>query len=315
MIFEKGWFLHKMNKHAPRGYKFVAIGDEGRIAMYAPEFMGNRSPMGPFLSCFSFDLLDNVYGGLMTRRSSHMSQGALPIDYIYSYELTRPQNVSPDAKYEIYRSVAAQHMRTYCRPHPIMIRKNAILVQGMLDKNAYLPDFLHSRVKDYVNKCVWYAIERVFSSMMICDMKYYQSEYRKKMDELGIEYGRKFGILDIEKKTFEKRYAELTARIEELQYDILPRQEKSLERAISREATPEKQQNLQKQLDASKTKLSEFTREKQSLEPTMYDSPAQHMLPGVFFDHGTPVIPKLPRNKVMQMLQLLCMRETKLKNK
>lgn len=148
VIFEKGWFLHKMNKHAPRGYKFVAIGDDGRIAMYAPEFMGNRSPMGPFLSCFSFDLLDHVYGGLMTRRSSHMSQGALPIDYIYSYELTRPQNVSPDAKYEIYRSVAAQHM-----------------------------------------------------------------------------------------------------------------------------------------------------------------------LLGVFFDHGTPVIPKLPRNKVMQMLQLLCMRETKLKNK
>lgn len=315
MIFEKGWFLHKMNKFAPRGYKFISIGDDGRIAMYASDFMGDKVPTGPFLSNLSFDLLDSVYGGLMTRRSSHLHQGALPADYIYSYELARPKDVPADEKYEIYCSIAIRYMHAYVRPRPILIRKNAILIQGLQDSNACLPEHLNSRLHEYVNKCTWYAIERVFSSMPICDMKYYQEQYRNKMQELGIKYGERFGALDIEKLSRNNRYENLTIKIEELKYDILPRQEKSLARAIQRDIAPEKQQQLQSQIEKTQSMLSELTAEQRGLEPKLSVSRAKQIMSGVFYADGVSVIPKISSNKAIQMLQLLMMRETKIKNK
>ncbi len=315
MIFEKGWFLHKMNKFAPRGYKFVADGPDGRIAMRSSEFMGNNSPSGPFVSCFSFDMLDNVYGGLMTRRSSHISQGQAPSEYMFSYNLARPLNVPSEEKYEIYRSTISRYLHTYYRPHPFLVRKNAILIQGLQDSNAYLPEYLNTRLNNYVNKCTWYAIERVFSSMPICDMKYYQEQYRNRMQELGIEHGKRFGALDVEKFSRDKRYENLTVKIEELKYDILPRQERSLARAIQRDSTPEKQQQLQSQIEKTQSMLSDLTAEQRGLEPSMPDSPAKQILAGVFYADGASVIPKISSNKTMQMLQLLMMRETKNKKK
>lgn len=315
MIFERGWFLHKMNKFAPRGYKFVANGPDGRIAMYSSEFMGDKNPSGPFVSCFSFDMLDNVYGGLLTRRSSHISQGAPLSEYLFSYNLGKPLNIQSEEKYEIYRSTVSQHVHTYCRPHPFLIRKNAIFIRALQDSNAYLPDNLNMRLNNYVNKCTWYAIEKLFSSMLICDMKYYQEQYRTKMQELGIVRGERFGALDVEKFSREKRYENLTVKIEELKYDILPRQEKSLARAVQRESAPEKQQQLQSNIAKTQSILVKLTAEQQALGPKTPSSPAKQILSGTFYAGGTSVIPKISSNKFIQMLQLLMMRETKIKNK
>ena len=315
MIFERGWFLHKMNKFAPHGYKFVANGPDGRIAMYSSEFMSNKNPSGPFVSCFSFDMLDHVYGGLLTRRSSNICQGAALSEYLFSYNLAKPRNIQSEEKYEIYLSTVSKHVHTYCRARPFLIRKNAILIQGLQDSNAYLPDHLNTRLNNYVNKCAWYAIEKVFSSMLICDMKYYQEQYRNKMQELGIERGERFGALDVEKFSRDKRYENLTVKIEELKYDILPRQEKSLARAIQRESAPEKQQQLQLQIEKTQSTLAELTAEQRALEPNAPASPAKQILSGVFYADGASVIPKISPNKTLQMLQLLMMRETKNKNK
>ena len=315
MIFEQGWFLHKMNKFAPRGYKFVANGPDGRIAMRSYEFMGDKTPSGPFVSCFSFDMLDNVYGGLLTRRSSHISQGSPLSEYLFSYNLGKTLNIQSEEKYEIYHSIVSQYVNVYCRPRPVLIRKNAILIQGLQDSNAYLPGFLNTRLNNYVNKCVWYAIEKVFSSMLICNMKYYQEQYRNKMQELGIVHWERFGALDVEKKSRDKRYENLTVKIEELKYDILPRQERSLMRATQRECAPEKQQQLQTQIKKTQSALSELIAEQRALEPSTPDSLAKQILSGVFYVDGASVIPKMSSNKFIQMLQLLMMRETKIKNK
>lgn len=315
MIFEQGWLLHKMNKYAPRGYKFVAIGPDGRIAMSAPYFMGKKSPSGPFVSCFSIDLLDSVYGGLLTRRSARLSQGLPLYEYMYSYDLGRPQNVPADEKYEIYRSVVAQHINAYCRPQSVLIRKNAILIHGLQAKNAYLPEYLSNRLNNYVNKSTWYAIERVFASMPICDMKFYQEQYRTKMSELGIVYGEHFGGLDVEKISNEKLYSDLTKQIEDLRYGTLPRQEKSLARAIANQKPAERQQQLQNQIDKTKSTLAELVRQQNALRPEKPECPAHHILPDVFFGGTTTVIPKISQNKFLQMAQLLFMRTAKIKNK
>lgn len=315
MIFEKGWLLHKMNKYAPRGYKFVAVGPDGRIAMYAPYFMGKKSPSGPFVSCFSFDLLDSVYGGLLTRRSARLSQGVPLIEYIYSYDLGRPQNIPADEKYEIYRSVVAQHIHTYCRPQSVLIRKNAILIHGLQAKNAYLPEYLNTRLNTYVNKSTWYAIERVFASMPICDVKFYQEQYRAKMSELGIVHGEHFGGLDVEKISNEKRYADLIEQIENLRFGTLPRQEKSLARAIAKQKPAEQQQLLQNKIDKTKSTLAELIQQQNAMCSETPDCPAHRILPDVFWGGTSTVIPKISRNKYLQMLQLLFMRTAKIKNK
>lgn len=323
MIFEKGWFLHKMNKHAPKGYKFMAVGNEGRIAMYSKEIMGQQTPRGPFVSCFSFDLLDTVYGGLMTKRYDKINQANAPIEYLMAYQTVKlptfaqSQEIADQqaAQYEIYRTIVHQHIHILQKPAPILIRKNAIFVQGLQDINKPLPGFLADRLQKYVNKSVWYAIEKVLASMPICDMKYYQQQYHNKTQELGIEYGKKLKIVDVDRIAFEKRYDDLVIKIENLTYDVLPRQEKSLARAMEKEQTPEKLNTLQKQVDATKVKIAKMVAERDSLAPQDIEQPAREMLPGLFFDKKQPVIPKIASSEVGQLLQLMLTQEVNKKTK
>ena len=313
MIFEKGWFLHKMNKFAPRGYKFVAVGNDGRIAMHAKEFMGDQDPRGPFVSCFSFDLMDMIYGGLMTRRYDKINQASTPGDYITSYVQAKLPTFAPDqetadkqnAQYEIYRAIVQRYVNTIQRPYVAQIRKNAILIQGLQDINKPLPEFLASRLQEYVNKSVWYAIEKVFMSMPICDMKYYQQQYRQKSKELGIEYGKKLKIVDVDKIAVKKRYDDLVIKIENLTYDVLPRQERSLARAVEKEQGPEKLSSLQKQIDATKVKIAQMCTERDSLTPRGVQQPARQMLPDMFFDKGKPIVPNMANSGIGQLIQLM----------
>lgn len=319
MIFEKGWFLHKMNKYAPRGYTFVADGDDGRIAMRSHEIMGKQMPSGPFVSSFSFDLLDTLYGGLMTRRSGKICQAATAGEYIMSYDITRAipaeDNEEANAKYEIYRSIVYQHAHICHRPHPILMQKNAILLQGMQDANVSLPGFLANRMQKYVNNCTWYAIDRVLSSMPICDLKYYQEQYRQTMASLGIEYGKTSGIQDVDKIAFKKRNEQLTIMIEDLTYDVLPKQERSLQRTISKESAQDKIQALQKQVTTTKNKIAQMSAERASLEPAHEYMPARDLLANEFYKNGRPVVPQMSKNALIQMLQLAMMRKTNAKQK
>ncbi len=317
MIFEKGWFLHKMNKYAPRGYKFVAEGDDGRIAMRSRKIMGTQMPRGPFISSFSFDMLDTLYGGLLTRRSGKICQAATAGEYTLAFDIARAKPRTDDeaenAKHDIYSTIVHKYAHVWRCPYPIMIHKNAILVQAMQDAKATLPNYLTERVQKYVNNCTWYAIERVLSSMPICDLKYYQEQYRNTMAALGVEYGQTFGALDIDKIASKKRSEQLTIAIEELTYDILPKQERALQRATNKETAPEKLQTLQKQLATTKNKITQMSEEKRALEPAPVHMPARQLLANDFYKNNQPVVPTMAKHPFAQMLQLALMRQTKQK--
>ena len=70
MVFESGWFLRQMNKFAPHGFEFKTVDNTKRIALYSREIMGNQTPRGPFISEFSFDLLDCLFSGMLTKSAT-----------------------------------------------------------------------------------------------------------------------------------------------------------------------------------------------------------------------------------------------------
>ena len=320
MIFEKGWFLRKMNKYAPSGYTFVALGKEGRIAMRATDITGDQEPRGPFVSNMSFEMLDCVYGGLLTRRNSHIRQSDTPSDYLMAYDIARPQTFAPDAKtaqeqdskYEMYRAIARAHIHTPNRPCAPFMRKNALLIQGMQDGNLPLPSALSERLNNYVNKCTWYAIEKVLSSMPIGDMKYYQNLYREKMAELDITYGQKFGMLNADKIANAKRHHELTIDIEHLTYDVLPKQQKSLSAKQSK--FPEDvaaHEKLRAQINDTNSRIRELSQERDSVAPKEPYRPAREALRDVFYKDGSAIRPEFSKHGFIQFLQMIKIRENK----
>ncbi|MBQ8294729.1 MAG: hypothetical protein IJX89_05080 [Alphaproteobacteria bacterium] len=324
MIFEKGWFLHKMNKYAPRGYKFVAIGNDNRIAMQSNEIMGDQKPQGPFVSNISFELLDMVYGGLLTKRGGHINQGSALGEYMLSFDTARlPIKPTDDkdtehlnGKYLSYQTIVREHSTQLTHIRPIMIRKNALLIQGLLDAKSSLPQHLAERLNKHVNRCVWQTIEKVFNNILICDIKYYQDEYRKKMQQLGIEYDKKSGVVTNEDKSRAKRYEQLSVKLEKLKYDILPRHQKSLTRAESK--TPENeiaQARAKERIAQTQAEIDTVKTEQGLLAEPTTNQPARDILYDAFHSHGQPVIPQIAKNPIGQFVYLMQLRERKVKAK
>lgn len=224
MVFEKGWFLHKMNKYAPKGYKFVARGTEGSIALYSKQIMGKQDPVGPFISCFSFEMLDMLFGGLLTRRSKHVNYGATLADNLHNYDLvhmpiivkTQQAADTQYSKYCMYRSIAERYMATYkTKPYMPFLDTSATLIQGLQDASAALPENLSKCMQAYVNKTVWYALQSVFASMPICDMIYYQNLYHKKIQLLQIAQKDNFELYKKEQQEQLLFHKQLKQKIDE----------------------------------------------------------------------------------------------------
>lgn len=323
MVFEKGWFLHKMNKYAPKGFKFVARGKEGRIALYSKEYMGKQDPMGPFVSCFSFEMLDMLFGGLMTRRISGVNQGSTIADYMHLHDIaqlpifakTQQAAESQQAKYRIYRSVAEPYMSEMrSRPRMILSDKNALLIQGMQDSKAFLPEYLTKRLQLYVNKSVWYAIESVFGSMPICDMNYYQDLYRKKMQLLKIDGSNDYALQQQQQQI--KLCKHLEQEIKKCTEVPLQWWTNAMTDAQRDHADEQTIEHIQYMIDKFTAKIAnlQYLLDKNTVsEPYR---PACDILYGAFHDaNGKRVIPKISQNPVMQMLQMSRMKKCKIKTK
>ena len=218
-----------------------------------------------------------------------------------------------DGKYEIYKTVVSQHIGEHGKPLAFFMKKNAVLMQALQDANQPLPEYLAKRMNNYVNKSTWYAISRVFSQMPICDMKYYQNLFREKMNELGIED--KNDTTPVNKIIMERRFNALAGEIERLVYDVLPKQEKSLQRAKEKEQTPEKIQSLQDQVNNTNEKLAELKRTQQEILPEINKQPAREILSDQFWHKGKPTVPTISKNPVMQMIQMALMRRHSVKQK
>ena len=317
MSFEKSWLLHKMNMHAPAGYRFIAVGKDGRIAMFAPEFMDRDNVSGPFVSHISFDLLNTLYGNLLTMRSDKIFQGAPIADYVYDFNVAKPDVISSctESRHASYVSVIRTHNNYPYRPLVPFIRKNAILAQGLLDSKAAIPEYLHKRMGKYVNDCVWYAVMRVFESMPICDMRYYQDEYRKKMQELGIVPGQEFGLFPAIRESNARQIMDMECKIDDLKFDVLPRQKQELKNLTSNKPDDtDSHDKAQARICDTYDQIEQLSRSRDALEPKPKHQPARDMLYNEFHDEaGNLIIPKLGNSAPVQFIKLALMREEKSK--
>ena len=325
MIFEKGWFLRKMNKYAPKGFRFVARGKEGRIALYAVDVMGKQEPAGPFVSCFSFEMLDMLFGGLLTRRSANIDHGSSVADNMHDYDIaqipifakTQQAAEAQYAKYRIYRSIIRPYMDIYKRkPYMAFPETNALLIQGLQDSKAFLPESLSKRMQDYVNKYVWYAIESVFASMSICNMNYYQDLYRKKMQLLKIDPHNDISY-DLQQQQQQiKLCKKLEQEIKKCTDVPLQWWKNAMTDAIREKADEQTINHIQYMIDKFTAKIENLKvllKKNTVQEPYR---PARDILYDTFHDKdGGLVIPHLSKNKYMQMLQVACMNKRKIKTK
>lgn len=228
--FAPGFFLSLMNRYAPRGYRFVIVGDERRIALRCPEFMGNQTPSGPFVSEFSFDMLDDVYGGLMTKSAMVLNPAQTPEFYMRDYELARldkhpitiSQATANDRLHDIYLNVIQRKRAVLFALPPLFFRKNAILIQGLMDSCMCVPKYLNNRIARYVSDCTWCAITRAMSCMSISRMRAFQDDYKEKSQELGFTSGKKSRLTKIENAIRAKNYENTDIYISWLRYDVLP---------------------------------------------------------------------------------------------
>lgn len=323
MVFEKGWFLHKMNKYAPKGYRFVARGKEGRIALYSQKIMGKQDPAGPFVSCFSFEMLDMLFGGLLTRRIGGVNQGSTIADYMHMSDVaqlpifakTQQAAESQQAKYRIYSSVVKPYMSEFkSRPRMMLAEKNALLIQGLQDAKAFLPEYLSKRLQLYVNKSVWYAIESVFGSMPICDVNYYQDLYRKKMQLLKIDGNNDYALQQ------QQQQIKLCKRLErEIKHctDVPLRWWQNALLDAQREHADEQTiEHIQYMIDKFTAKIANLQSLLQKNIVSEPYRPACDILYGAFHNgRGDRITPKISNNPVVQMLQMSRMQKHKIKTK
>ncbi len=323
MSFEKGWFLHKMNQHAPAGYRFVAIGKEGRIAMFAPEFMNRDNMSGPFVSNISFDVLNGVFGGLLTKRSDKIHQGLSVLDYRDAFDIVEPDMSSLSkqeadaqrARYASYVSTVHRQRRAFWPPIAPFMYKNAVLVQGLSDSGAEIPEFLRKRLVKYVNDCVWYAVLCVFGSMSIGDMCYYQDEYRKRMQELGIVPGQEFGLFSAMREARTRQIMDIECKIDDLKFDALPRQKQELDSVVAnRPDDTDSHDQAQTRVCETLDQIEQLSRSRDALEPKPKHQPACDILYNEFHDEvGNPIVPKLGDSALAQFVKLAMMRTEKVK--
>lgn len=273
MVFESGWFLRQMNKFAPRGFEFKTVDNTKRIALYSREIMGNQTPRGPFISEFSFDLLDCLFSGMLTKSATIINPAERASAYLGSFETTRreehPETITQaaanDQVFNIYKKIVLNKRNMVYPVRPFMFKKNAVLIQGMMDSHMTLPSYLSKRISKYTSDATWHAIYSVFSSMSIAQMKESMEKYGAKKDLLGITPGVVSDGVRLPEFIRKKNYENTDAYIAWLKYDILPDCTATATEQVSAE-------------------LERLTRIRDSYAPIPPIMPARDFMPDFFFE-------------------------------
>lgn len=276
MMFESGWFLRQMNKFAPRGFEFKTVGTNKRIALYSRDIMGTQAPNGPFVSEFSFDLLDCLFGGMLTRSATVINPAERASAYMGNFTITRreenpetlTQAAANDQIFNIYKKIVMNKRNLVYPVRPFMFKKNAILIQGMMDSHMTLPAYLAKRVSKYASDATWFAIYSVFASMSIAQMKESMEQYNTKNELLGITPGVVSDGVRLPEFIRKRNYENTDAYIAWLKYDILP----DCTATASEQVTSE---------------LERLTRIRDSYAPIPPKMPARDLMPEFFFEPDT----------------------------
>lgn len=225
--FNQRFIMNIMNRYAPKGYRFVLIGSDRRIAIESAEIMGNQKPRGAFVSDISFDMIEGVYGSLFKN-----DKEAFTSDTIY----WRMRGFIPDKPYRTTKEKHEQYVKTLegisrqtipyidflqSKPNTPWFRQNAIIVQGIMDSGKAAPKFLNDRLHKAVNSIVWWTFRRAMRQVKASKLVKYKNSYKKTMNRINVVPGTRSGFtmwrddIDLKKRTA------LRAHLEHLQYDVL----------------------------------------------------------------------------------------------
>lgn len=260
MKYNEQFFLARMNRFAPTGFKFVAVGPNRNIALYSSKIMGDVPPRGAFVSDISFDMIDDVYGHLLNHNRSHDVLGA---------QMVRPVRLSETEHLKElgYMSVLDRVDKYLLLNRGPMLNKRAIVIQSMMDVNVSVPRFLNQGMRTSVEKSVWYAVKQVMGSVNATEMNALGKMYAKsaeKMTGLGIVKGSKSKTTTTQDYINAEKLKKLTATYEYFQYDVMPEvkqleQELGIDTAIEPELFPREisMQVLQEILANLKSEMDE----------------------------------------------------------
>lgn len=230
-VFDMRLILACMNKFAPSGYKFIAIGNDNRIAMHSDKIMGNQPPRGAFVSDISFDLIFGLYGDLLNGKEAEPDNNLYERMKFFQYN--RPTGVSQE-KHEKYMTTI-QNIHAYdfgmlppfARKHAPtrpMLDKNAILIQGVMDSGQMPPKYLNERMHKIANETVWWAFRRVMLGLRLSRLQNLRKTYRNHLASRAIVPGKKFGLVTAPKSVgqISKKQKEREQKLDKLIHHTLP---------------------------------------------------------------------------------------------
>ncbi len=226
--FNQRFVLNVLQRCAPKGYQFVIVGDDRRIAIQSTEIMGNQTPRGAFISDISFDMIEGVYGSLFKN-----DKEAFNSDIIYwrmrSFQPEKPHRTTKE-KHEQYvktiESIASKSIpcldMIQKKPFAPTFRKNAIIVQGFMDSGIPAPKYLNDKLHETVNNIVWWSFNRAMHRIKASKLVKYRNTYKKNMGRINAVPGTRSGFTMWRDNIDLHERINLRTRMEELQYDILP---------------------------------------------------------------------------------------------
>ena len=202
-IFDARFILARMNQYAPRGYQFVTVGNDNRIALKSEQIMGNQSPRGAFVSDISFDLIFGLYGELLNGKIAGPDDNLYERMKFFQYE--KPYGV-PQEKHDKYiQIIKSIHAWDFGMLPPFTFKhapiksfstKNAILVQGAMDTGQVPPKYLNERMHKIANEVVWWSFRRVMLELKLSRLQQLRKTYRNHLASKAVIPGKKFGLVN-----------------------------------------------------------------------------------------------------------------------
>lgn len=200
-IFDMRFIVACMNHFAPKGYKFVTIGNDNHIALQSNEIMGNQSPRGAFVSDISFDLIFGLYGNLLNGKIAGPDENLYDRIKYQGYDKSIGVTQAQFDKYvKILKSINTNEIGLLpplsfnSAPMRPFWYKNAVLVQGTMDAGMMPPKYLNERLHNIVNETVWWTFRRVMLNIKLSRLEKLRKTYRAHLSAKAIIPGKKFGL-------------------------------------------------------------------------------------------------------------------------
>ncbi|MBP3316557.1 MAG: hypothetical protein J6L70_03090 [Alphaproteobacteria bacterium] len=228
--FNQRFILNVMNRFAPKGYKFVIIGPERKIALYNAEIMGDQEPRGAFVSDISFDLVEGVYGSLFKQDGTTTYDESI-FWRMRTFLADKPYRTTKEkhAKYiktidslSGLKMLTTEFLHNKQAPLPLFTKNNAIIVQGIMDDGKPAPEYLQKRMHDIANFIVWWTFRRAMRTVRAAKLLKHRKAYKRKMNQLKVSPGTRSEYTQWRDKIDLKNTTHMRNRLYSLRYDMLP---------------------------------------------------------------------------------------------